>query len=270
MITDIGGYVQQARTQRGLSLRDAARRTKLPVRVFEAIERNDFDSLPAGLYRKAHLRTVARELGLDPDELSAAYEAQYECAPMPDHVVDAQAAREAQWLRQLTPSPRRSLIRLAGLIALATAWFALRPGVLKPPAFEEPAALAPAAVRVPMAWASTAVVERPGDQRPFATTPSPGDAPLRVEMTATNWCWVAAAADGKRVLYRMMEPGERILLEGQHVISLRLGDAGSMTLSINDGVGHTIGGEGEVIEFELTPENIADPRIAGAETVSGN
>jgi hypothetical protein len=59
------------------------------------------------------------------------------------------------------------------------------------------------------------------------------DVALRIELAATSWCWVAAESDGKRALYRLVKPGERVVLEGQNVISVRLGNAGSVTLSIN-------------------------------------
>ena len=82
-------------------------------------------------------------------------------------------------------------------------------------------------------------------------TSSRSDVPLRIELTATNWCWVAAESDGKRALYRLVEPGERVVLEGHHLISVRLGNAGSVTLSINDGPGRLAGGIGEVVQREV-------------------
>lgn len=79
--TDIGERVRRAREQRGLSLGDVARSTKLSTGVLRAIENNDFASLPAGMYRKAYLRTVAAEVGLDSHEIAVDYETLYE-APL--------------------------------------------------------------------------------------------------------------------------------------------------------------------------------------------
>ena len=68
---DIGGRLRRAREDRGLSLSDVARRTKLSINVLQAIERNEFTSLPAGMYRKAYVRTLAAEVGLNPTEIVA-------------------------------------------------------------------------------------------------------------------------------------------------------------------------------------------------------
>src|SRR5687767_598429 len=79
---DIGGGLRLARELKGLTLSDASERTKLSIWMLEAIERNDFESLPGGMYRKAYLRTLASELGLDPNRVAADYCEQFE--PRPD------------------------------------------------------------------------------------------------------------------------------------------------------------------------------------------
>ena len=115
MTDNIGTRVRQAREQRGLSLGDAARSTKLSTSVLRAIEQNDFASLPAGMYRKAYLRTVASEVGLDPLEIAADYEAQYE-APIESTAPATQTVSIAdRWVELLQP-PRRPGIAL--LIAM--------------------------------------------------------------------------------------------------------------------------------------------------------
>jgi cytoskeleton protein RodZ len=78
MADDVGGRLRRAREQRGLSLRDAAHRTKLSIFALEAIERNDFGRLPGGMFRRAYVRTLAAEVGLDPGELASEYCARFE------------------------------------------------------------------------------------------------------------------------------------------------------------------------------------------------
>src|SRR5688572_10889175 len=91
---DIGGRLLRAREQRGLSLRDTAQRTKLSISVLQAIERNDFASLPGGMFRKAYLRTVAAEVGLNPNEVAADYCAQFEPPVEPLPVINRSTALE--------------------------------------------------------------------------------------------------------------------------------------------------------------------------------
>ena len=112
--TDIGGRVRVAREERGLTLTDASRVTKLSTCVLLAIERNDFASLPAGVYRKAYLRTVAAEVGLNPHELAADYETQY-----PSTVDPATTKPAAPW-------SRRAVLMVIVVALLMAAWFALQ------------------------------------------------------------------------------------------------------------------------------------------------
>jgi cytoskeletal protein RodZ len=77
-VEDIGGRLRLAREDRGLSLNDVASRTKLSVFVLQAIERNDFGCLPGGMFRKAYVRTLAGEVGLDAQQLAADYCARFE------------------------------------------------------------------------------------------------------------------------------------------------------------------------------------------------
>lgn len=261
MTADIGSRLRRAREQRGLSLHDAARKTKLPINVLQAIERNDFASLPGGMFRKAYVRTLAAEVGLDATEIADDYCAQFEPPARPPAVPDRDAARDQEWVQQLTPSPRRSIVTLAALTVLAAAWFMLQPG--------------PAGPKAPLADAVSELVGLPvpggasitltaGATTPTAIAPHTTDVPLRIQMAATGWCWVAAETDGERVLYRLVAPGEHVVLEAQRLISLRLGDAGSVKLSINDGAERTFGGHGEVVELEVTPANVDGLRDGAA------
>jgi cytoskeleton protein RodZ len=264
---DIGGRLQRAREKCGLSLQDLAGRTKLSIGVLRAIERNDFKSLPAGVYRKGYLRSLAGEVGLDPAEIAADYDREFDpgTGPLTQAAISAGSnstvALEQEWVRQLTPSPRRSIVTLVIALVLSIGWFAWRNGVERPLPIAIPAGdVSPTVVPVEPVAASSPAIHRASELAQGM--------PLRIEIAATDWCWVAAESDGARALYRLVGPGEHVILEGQRMISLRLGDAGSVTLSINDGPRRLAGSNGEVVELMLTPGNVGSLRD-GAETVSG-
>jgi cytoskeletal protein RodZ len=61
-----GEFLRRARQQRGVSLQQIAQSTKIPLRHLEALERDDLATLPAGMYRRAHVRAYATAVGLDP------------------------------------------------------------------------------------------------------------------------------------------------------------------------------------------------------------
>ena len=66
---DLGTQLRMARHRCGKSLRDVAATTKIPTASLEAIERNDFNSLPGGIFRRAYVRAFAAEVGIDPEPL---------------------------------------------------------------------------------------------------------------------------------------------------------------------------------------------------------
>ena len=61
-----GELLRRARERRGLALQQIAQETKIPLRHLWALERDDFDALPGGLYRRAEVRAYAAAVGLDP------------------------------------------------------------------------------------------------------------------------------------------------------------------------------------------------------------
>jgi len=244
IIDDIGGRLRRAREQRGLSLRDAASRTKLSIAMLEAIERNEFARLPGGMFRKAYVRTLAAEVGLDPDKIAHEYSVYFEPPPEEPAAPQPHLATPLDRYLRPSPSPLRSVVVLA---ALACGWFVFRPG----PVAREVAVADPdvALVMAGIPLGSEAAA-------PLAIAAAPSAPLLRLEMQINGPCWVAAETDGDRVVYRLMEPGERLVLEAEHAISLRLGNAGAVTLSINGSEERVLGGDGEVVTFELTADDL--------------
>jgi len=263
---DIGGRLRRAREQRGLSLHDAAKRTKLTIFVLEAIERNEFACLPGGMFRKAYVRTLAAEVGLDPDELASAYCARFEPPPPQQEPAPPQPHFTLPMDRYLRPprSPLRSLVVLA---VLACAWYLLRPAVSRETPVEAPEMQVMMA-GIPLGASPTVMAKDLGEAAlPIAIAVEPS-APLRLEMQITGPCWIAAEADGDRVVYRLVAEGESVVLEAQHTISLRVGNAGAVAFWINGAAGRSLGRDGEVADLHVTTDNLDSLREDAADAAS--
>ena len=74
---DIGLTLRTQREAAGRTLRDVADATKLGVRTLEALERNQIERLPPGIFRRSVVRSYAREIGLDPEETLQAFLARH-------------------------------------------------------------------------------------------------------------------------------------------------------------------------------------------------
>jgi DNA-binding transcriptional regulator YiaG len=68
-----GELLRQIREGRNLSLQMLADRTRISSRHVESIEADRYDSLPASVYLRGMLMSIARELGLDPLRVSRSY-----------------------------------------------------------------------------------------------------------------------------------------------------------------------------------------------------
>ncbi len=71
-MTSIGETLRQERLRRDLELEQISRELKISSRFLEAIEGEQFEKLPGGVFAKSFVRQYARYLGLDDDEYAAA------------------------------------------------------------------------------------------------------------------------------------------------------------------------------------------------------
>lgn len=60
--------LRQAREDRGMTLEDVARTTRIPLGTLAAIEDGDRSALPAPIYVRGFVRAFARAVGADPEE----------------------------------------------------------------------------------------------------------------------------------------------------------------------------------------------------------
>ena len=65
-----GAWLRRERERRGLSLDVVANRTKVAASLLDGLERGDLSRWPAGIFRRAFVRTYAEVVGLDPGEVA--------------------------------------------------------------------------------------------------------------------------------------------------------------------------------------------------------
>jgi len=66
-------WLRTGRGERGLSLEDVARTTKIQLKTLERIESGNHDGLPADVFVRGFVRSIARCVGLDEDEALKRY-----------------------------------------------------------------------------------------------------------------------------------------------------------------------------------------------------
>src|SRR5206468_3300329 len=70
---EFGEKFRQAREKKELSLDDVSNVTKISARMLKAIEKEDFEQLPGGVFNKGFIRAYAKHLGLDAEEAITDY-----------------------------------------------------------------------------------------------------------------------------------------------------------------------------------------------------
>lgn len=68
-----GQEIRQARELREIQLREVSEATKISLRYLEALERNDFDQLPGGVFNRGFVRAYAEYIGVDIEDMVNAY-----------------------------------------------------------------------------------------------------------------------------------------------------------------------------------------------------
>jgi cytoskeletal protein RodZ len=70
---EFGEKLRKQREQRGIALENISNTTKISTRMLRALEEENFDQLPGGVFNKGFVRAYARQVGLDEEEAIADY-----------------------------------------------------------------------------------------------------------------------------------------------------------------------------------------------------
>jgi cytoskeletal protein RodZ len=68
MSLTLGEKLRQAREARGISISEVAEQTRISALYLEAIENNDYRTLPGGIFNKGFLKSFAKFVGVDENE----------------------------------------------------------------------------------------------------------------------------------------------------------------------------------------------------------
>ncbi len=130
MDSHVGDILRQARNRRKVELSEVEAATRIRLRYLRAIEAEDWDVLPGGVYTRGFIRTYANFLGLDGDRLAEDYRGSVE-GKASDSAAVAPGAAPPHPSSGQKPSWDRRLGWLAGAtgaVLIAAAVIALLPG----------------------------------------------------------------------------------------------------------------------------------------------
>ena len=254
---NFGERLRAERESRGITLREISARTRISVRFLAAIEDEAFDILPGGVFSASFVRQYAQHVGLDPDAVVADFKALTRTAKLDTFSVEENREdRSSTWVERIMDRLRE--YQITGPIVV-TALLAF---------------IAGAVILMQWDWGSGFATigsslleeERPSPEftptsagsaslttvgvRPYVE-PKPVKA-VNVRLSVSETVWIRALADGERVFQRTFHPGESQQVEADEHVSLLLGNAGGVSLSLNGKPIPPVGSSGQVRRVLLT------------------
>jgi cytoskeletal protein RodZ len=249
---DVGTTLRIARERRDLSLAQLAATTKIPASVLQAIDDNAFDRVPRGIFVRGFIRAYAREVGLDAEEMIAQFLSETEdTLPAPD-AHTPRHDRVDDEIEDLQIDAPVSASRPGWGYALIVA--ALVIGIVS---FNR-SARSDDDTSAPKAAADAATADATPRALDEVQTVATTGGVMRFEMQARSECWVKAVVDGRTVVARLMQPGERLSTDAQHEVILRVGDPAALTYSINGRPGGALGQAGTAVTVRFTSDGRQD------------
>jgi len=249
---DVGFELRQAREQRGLSLQQLSRTTKISPRVLQAIEASDEGRLPAVVFTRSFVRTYASEVSLDPDETARRYFEQFAPAEAPAVTQSATLSTPAAPAPDSAGWPlMETLSRYSGAAAIL-----LTVGILTLLLAKNYTGAKPAATPGPAVVGTAGVVAAPAPPPAPAsvTTPAPPSA-LHLTIAPTGDCWVQATVGADAVLAKLLAAGDRKDVDAPSEVTLRVGDPAAFAFSINGAPARVPGTPGRPVTVRITREN---------------
>jgi len=238
-----GNILRNARVDKGWSLTQAEEITKIRIRYLEALEEEEYHILPGPTYTKGFIRTYAKHLGLNPDEVLALYKASEEkqekiatYTPPPSSSIQR---KKPQWVKP-------ALLVFTGVVALV-AVFGIATLSKKPNN-----SLPPDNIATPLPTApQEEVVEPPANNTPVTPTPQENVAQesdeLVAKLTFVEPCWVRIYVDGQPALEGTFDGVVKELKAKEKIELVTVGNAGGLAITLNGKDWPSLGASGQVV-----------------------
>jgi transcriptional regulator with XRE-family HTH domain len=269
----IGRRLRARREERGLSVDQAAFQSRVPVRLVDVLESDDYRLVPDAFYLIRVLHDYARFLGLDPDEAAQAFRRAVERQKRPAAAlgVPAPAPPPVSW--RSVAWTVAAVLAVVPLVFIALSLSAQRESATRPappgetPRAAEKAGATPAAPAVPPE--EPAPAEGPAaDDLPAPTAAAPAAEPLRepggepaarpprrwqLVAEALEPTWMAVQSDGGEPRQVLLQRGERTRFGADTGFVLTVGNAGGVRLALNGERLPVLGKSGEVVRNLILP-----------------
>jgi len=282
-MASLGERLRAIRDEKNLSLDDVANATKINKNILVALENDQYELLPPKVFVKGFLRSYARYVGMEVDELWDLYEKA--CGSKTPAEIPKKSEIKQKKFR---PGPFIFLLILFGLllVGLLPYFYRLQGNneTLVPPASRESKpkpslnvqppldktrspeeAVSPAEkaspegeehpdLREKLPSTASYLSEQKGLTLPQIPSPAPPPLPIQIKATCYATTWIGYVIDNGQTSQTFLYPGDEFSWEAKEKIELKIGNAGGIKITINGIALKPLGKSGEVVRVVFTKE----------------
>ncbi len=265
----VGAYLSQERKQKKISLVDVAKVTRISVQYLEALERDEFQALPASIFVRGFLRTYAAQIGLDPIEVLRMYENQTSTLAPPERMVAAAPRKETEPLVKYIST----LFIIALGVGIAFFFFFKETSVPPSSLVRSPETLQPETplAKGPPSQPLVAQETEPSENLEPGRLKKPSEglwaaAPVKTDkekkkeprhvlkVKATETTWLRIQSDDLADSEALLQPNETATWTARRQFNITVGNAGGVEIFLNGIPQGVLGQSGQVVHLILPKE----------------
>lgn len=236
ILQEIGVHLHSVRTQKNLSLEEVAKRTRIPVRLLNAIEQGKLDVLPEPIYIKGFIQKFANALGENGVEIASVF---------PTDLQVKLERRKFHWLRLPDAQLRPLHLYLIYIFIVVGAVNSLS------------ALVQNAALQANNSPSNLSSENNTSNPNSLASSLNNGqqvinsnasESPVVLDVTVKDSSWLRVVVDGKVEFEGVLPEGTQRTWSANERLTLRAGNAGGIIVGTKDQQKKQLGIPGQVEE----------------------
>jgi len=258
----VGETLRRERLRRGLKLEQVSAHTKIALHHLQAMEENQFNWLPGGLFTRSFLRQYAHVLDLNEEEIIGSFKQHFEEPPVP--LREPQSRYKPSHLPH-SPAFAWLVVAMFACGGIYTLWENVRRSAETSAAVPRPVVRNGGALLDPHAGPGPAkplqrefhpVEELPPVRPRSQLDPGSRGAALHVVFAAAEPVWLSIKSDGNLAYSGTIEGLQSREFDASTKMVVLVGNTGGLTLSVNGKPVALTGAHGEVRSLVVTPAGV--------------
>ncbi|MBW1846722.1 MAG: DUF4115 domain-containing protein [Deltaproteobacteria bacterium] len=237
-----GYYLQSIRLEKGISLEEVSKETRIRLENLLLIEKEDHENLPAQIFVKGFLRAYANTIGADDKEAVQRYEQRYKTY---EKVINPEA--ELIHLRASVWPNLKFVIAIIFCLIVLTVYSASDMNTH----FLEAEKTSHKGIKTKAGDTDRGVGSNHANATVIPTHTEDQEEKLLLEITAVKDTWMKVIVDGQSPEKFSLSTGDRLEFEALSGFNVLIGDANGVVLLLNNKPYEVVGDNGQAVTIQI-------------------